>query len=65
MRIGDKGGNQLTIVRFKQHVFHSTNKTYLNCIIHVTENVIDLILETARQHLVGLVEDEDFDGPEK
>ena len=35
---------------------------YLNLFVHVTENVVDLVLETSGQHLVGLVQNEDFDG---
>ena len=39
---------------------------HLNLLVEMTEDIIDLVLETARQHLVSLVEDKLLDvvGPE-
>ena len=40
-------------------------RIHLDLFIHVTENVVDLILEASRKHLVSLVQNEDFDRPEQ
>ena len=37
-----------------------SGKTYLNLIRHVPKDIIDLLLETTRQHLVGLIKYEHF-----
>ena len=46
-----------------EHVlWHGGRKQdHLNVVGHLGEHVVDLLLETARQHLVGFVQHEQFD----
>merc|ERR1719244_347079 len=48
-----------------QHVgrHRSAEQDHLNLLVHVTENVVDLVLETTRKHFVGFVQDENLDRP--
>ena len=35
----------------------------LDLLVHVTKDVVDLVLETARKHFVSFVQDENLNGP--
>ena len=45
----------------KHFLWHgSREQDYLNVVRHLGEYVVDLLLEASRQHLVGLIENEQF-----
>ena len=50
----------------KGHIVNQTTMTHLDILWQILEDVVDLILEASRQHLVGFVQHEhaDLEGPQ-
>ena len=59
----DSDGISHELFRDVQHIRRHGGRQQddLYVVRHLCEHVVDLFLETARQHLVGLVQDEQFD----